>query len=212
MYLLKLRQIKLLRNMIMPLSTSRLTFIKVRVWPHIQRLNFPSQVVGVSSFFSFCSVDPFGFFYEVFCFMVGSADVPEGCVIIREHVPISNLFTCLWYNEVDRFTSRDQISFSTVRDKIISKTNWSINMFLDCERRNFVVQVIYFMHLLFIKVQQMCTGNWSGSLNQKWQWIVALGIISWFPNTNPIPLLMTFFQQLNSFLWCCASCISKCYL
>jgi hypothetical protein len=31
MYLLKLRQIKLLRNMIMPLSTSRLTFIKVRV-------------------------------------------------------------------------------------------------------------------------------------------------------------------------------------
>lgn len=31
MYLLKLRQIKLLRNMIMPLLTSRLTFIKVRV-------------------------------------------------------------------------------------------------------------------------------------------------------------------------------------
>lgn len=30
MYLLKLRQTKLLRNMIMPLSTSRLTFIKVR--------------------------------------------------------------------------------------------------------------------------------------------------------------------------------------
>lgn len=91
--------------------------------------------------------------------MVGSADVPEGCVIIREHVPISNLFTCLWYNEVDRFTSRDQISFSTVRDKIMSKTNWSINMFLDCERRNFVVQVINFMHLWFIKVRQMCTGN-----------------------------------------------------
>ncbi|XP_059439939.1 probable hexosyltransferase MUCI70 [Corylus avellana] len=69
-----------------------------------------------------------------------TSDVPEGCVIIREHVPISNLFTCLWYNEVDRFTSRDQISFSTVRDKITAKTNWSINMFLDCERRNFVVQ------------------------------------------------------------------------
>lgn len=68
-------------------------------------------------------------------------DVPEGCVIIREHVPVSNLFTCLWFNEVDRFTSRDQISFSTVRDKIASRTNWTINMFLDCERRNFVVQV-----------------------------------------------------------------------
>ncbi|EOY28228.1 F3H9.11 protein isoform 1 [Theobroma cacao] len=69
-----------------------------------------------------------------------TSDVPEGCVIIREHVPISNLFTCLWFNDVDRFTSRDQISFSTVRDKIAAKTNWSVNMFLDCERRNFVVQ------------------------------------------------------------------------
>ncbi|CAL5408809.1 unnamed protein product [Camellia sinensis] len=69
-----------------------------------------------------------------------TSDVPEGCVIIKEHVPISNLFTCLWFNEVDRFTSRDQISFSTVRDKITAKTNWTLNMFLDCERRNFVVQ------------------------------------------------------------------------
>ncbi|GFZ06216.1 strawberry notch protein [Actinidia rufa] len=69
-----------------------------------------------------------------------TSDVPEGCVILREHIPISNLFTCLWFDEVDRFTSRDQISFSTVRDKISSRTNWTINMFLDCERRNFVVQ------------------------------------------------------------------------
>ncbi|GMP72438.1 hypothetical protein CsSME_00030480 [Camellia sinensis var. sinensis] len=69
-----------------------------------------------------------------------TSDVPEGCVIVREHIPISNLFTCLWFNEVDRFTSRDQISFSTARDKIMAKTNWTINMFLDCERRNFVVQ------------------------------------------------------------------------
>lgn len=69
-----------------------------------------------------------------------TSDVPEGCVIIREHIPITNLFTCVWFNEVDRFTSRDQISFSTARDKIMSKVDWSINMFLDCERRNFVVQ------------------------------------------------------------------------
>ncbi|XP_058201976.1 probable hexosyltransferase MUCI70 isoform X2 [Rhododendron vialii] len=68
-----------------------------------------------------------------------TSDVPEGCVIIREHSPISNLFTCLWFNEVDRFTSRDQISFAIVRDKIASKTNWTINMFWGCERRNFVV-------------------------------------------------------------------------
>ncbi|CAH1440133.1 unnamed protein product [Lactuca virosa] len=69
-----------------------------------------------------------------------TSDVPEGCVVIREHIPISNLFTCLWFNEVDRFTSRDQISFSTVRDKIMFNTNWTLYMFLDCERRNFVVQ------------------------------------------------------------------------
>ncbi|XP_073007037.1 probable hexosyltransferase MUCI70 [Typha latifolia] len=68
------------------------------------------------------------------------SDVPEGCVIIREHIPITNLFTCLWFNEVERFTSRDQISFSTVRDKIRSRVNWTADMFMDCERRNFVVQ------------------------------------------------------------------------
>ncbi|XLR58518.1 hypothetical protein S83_009190 [Arachis hypogaea] len=71
----------------------------------------------------------------------------SGCVVIREHVPISNLFTCLWFNEVDRFTSRDQISFSTVRDKILSKVGFHFNMFLDCERRNFVIQK-YYMDIL----------------------------------------------------------------
>ncbi|KAE9591736.1 hypothetical protein Lalb_Chr20g0121871 [Lupinus albus] len=68
------------------------------------------------------------------------SDVPEGCVIVREHIPISNLFTCLWHNEVDRFTSRDQISFAVVRDKLMSRVDFHITMFLDCERRNFVVQ------------------------------------------------------------------------
>ncbi|XP_047323296.1 probable hexosyltransferase MUCI70 [Impatiens glandulifera] len=68
------------------------------------------------------------------------SDVPEGCVIIREHIPITNLFTCLWFNEVDRFTSRDQLSFSIVRDKMMAQVNWNINMFMDCERRNFVIQ------------------------------------------------------------------------
>lgn len=75
-----------------------------------------------------------------------SPDVPEGCVIVREHIPITNLFSCLWFNEVDRFTSRDQLSFSTVRDKVAAKVNWSINMFLDCERRNFVIQVAFVLY------------------------------------------------------------------
>lgn len=40
------------------------------------------------------------------------ADVPEGSVIVRAHTPMSNLFSCLWFNEVNRFTSRDQLSFA----------------------------------------------------------------------------------------------------
>ncbi|KAK0601904.1 hypothetical protein LWI29_028641 [Acer saccharum] len=35
-----------------------------------------------------------------------TSDVPEGCVIVREHIPITNLFTCLWFNEVDCFTAQ----------------------------------------------------------------------------------------------------------
>ncbi|KHG13812.1 Serine/threonine-protein kinase SIK3 [Gossypium arboreum] len=72
-----------------------------------------------------------------------TSDVPEGCVLIKEHIPITNLFTCLWFNEVDRFTSRDQLSFAIVRDKIRAKVDWNINMFLDCERRNFVIQTYH---------------------------------------------------------------------
>ncbi|XP_022753255.1 uncharacterized protein LOC111301682 isoform X3 [Durio zibethinus] len=72
-----------------------------------------------------------------------TSDVPEGCVLIKEHIPVTNLFTCLWFNEVDRFTSRDQLSFAIVRDKIMAKVDWGINMFLDCERRNFVIQAYH---------------------------------------------------------------------
>ena len=75
------------------------------------------------------------------CYLVVGTDVPEGCVIIREHNLITNLFTCLWFNEVDRFTSRDQLSFAIVRNKLTEKVDWGFSMFLDCERRNFVVQV-----------------------------------------------------------------------
>ncbi|KAL8137750.1 hypothetical protein V2J09_003751 [Rumex salicifolius] len=45
-------------------------------------------------------------------FYVYHTDVPEGSFIIRAHTPMSNLFSCLWFNEVDRFTSRDQLSFA----------------------------------------------------------------------------------------------------
>eukprot|EP00245_Coleochaete_scutata_P010474 TRINITY_DN3669_c0_g3_i1.p1 TRINITY_DN3669_c0_g3~~TRINITY_DN3669_c0_g3_i1.p1 ORF type:complete len:494 (-),score=93.20 TRINITY_DN3669_c0_g3_i1:639-1904(-) len=69
-----------------------------------------------------------------------TSDVPEGCMIIREHTPITNLMGCLWFNEVERFTSRDQLSFGYVRDKLLQKAQFRQSMFQDCERRNFVVQ------------------------------------------------------------------------
>ncbi|PHT90348.1 hypothetical protein T459_05461 [Capsicum annuum] len=66
------------------------------------------------------------------------SNVPEGSFIVRAHTPRSNLFSCLWYNEVDRFTSRDQLSFAYTYYKL-RKMNpdkpFYLNMFKDCERR-----------------------------------------------------------------------------
>ncbi|KAF5938977.1 hypothetical protein HYC85_023236 [Camellia sinensis] len=39
-------------------------------------------------------------------------NVPEGSFIVRAYSPMSNLFSCLWFNEVNRFTSCDQLSFA----------------------------------------------------------------------------------------------------
>ncbi|KAJ1281040.1 hypothetical protein BS78_04G278200 [Paspalum vaginatum] len=64
--------------------------------------------------------------------------VPEGSFIVRVHTPMSNLFSCLWFNEVNRFTSRDQLSFTYTYLKL-RRTNpgkpFRLNMFKDCERR-----------------------------------------------------------------------------
>ncbi|GAB2280283.1 hypothetical protein Dimus_014925 [Dionaea muscipula] len=67
--------------------------------------------------------------------------VPEGSFIIRAHTPMSNLFSCLWFNEVDRFTSRDQLSFAYTYLKlrrINPDRPFFFNMFKDCERRALV--------------------------------------------------------------------------
>ena len=68
-----------------------------------------------------------------------AADVPDSSIILRAHTPLSNLLSCLWFNEVARFTLRDQLSFALVRDKVMAGApGWHVNMFLDCERLNFV--------------------------------------------------------------------------
>ncbi|KAK7362281.1 hypothetical protein VNO77_04391 [Canavalia gladiata] len=67
--------------------------------------------------------------------------VPEGSLIIRAHTPMSNLFSCLWFNEVDRFTSRDQLSFAYTYLKLRRmnpERSLQLYMFKDCERRSLV--------------------------------------------------------------------------
>nr|CAB3448116.1 unnamed protein product [Digitaria exilis] len=60
------------------------------------------------------------------------ADVPEGSFTVRAHTAMSNLFSCLWFNEVNRFTSRDQLSFAYTYLKL-RRTNpgkpFRLNMF-----------------------------------------------------------------------------------
>ncbi|RZR96219.1 hypothetical protein BHM03_00025201 [Ensete ventricosum] len=58
------------------------------------------------------------------------SDVPEGAVIIREHTTMANLFSCLWFNEVNLFTPRDQLSFGYV---VYRLEEFKFFMFPNCE-------------------------------------------------------------------------------
>lgn len=69
------------------------------------------------------------------------SNVPEGSLIVRAHTPMSNLFSCLWFNEVDRFTPRDQLSFAYTYMKLRRMNPdkpFHLHMFKDCERRKIV--------------------------------------------------------------------------
>lgn len=59
------------------------------------------------------------------------SDVPEGAVIIREHTALNNLFSCLWFNEVNLFTPRDQLSFGYVVYRL--GDSFKFFMFPNCE-------------------------------------------------------------------------------
>lgn len=65
------------------------------------------------------------------------SDVPEGAIIIREHTVMSNLFSCLWFNEVDLFTPRDQLSFGYVVYRL--KGLFEFFMFPNCEYNSLFV-------------------------------------------------------------------------
>ena len=65
--------------------------------------------------------------------------MPEGSLIVRAHTPMSNLFSCLWFNEVDRFTPRDQLSFAFTYQKLRRMNPgkpFYLNMF-KVKKRNF---------------------------------------------------------------------------
>eukprot|EP00850_Spirogloea_muscicola_P019207 SM000186S04125 [mRNA] locus=s186:6288:10670:- [translate_table: standard] len=65
--------------------------------------------------------------------------VPEGSFIVRAHTPMANLFSCLWFNEVDRWTSRDQLSFAYTFLKLTRSnptTKFHLHMFKDCQRKS----------------------------------------------------------------------------
>ncbi|XP_065847525.1 probable hexosyltransferase MUCI70 [Euphorbia lathyris] len=66
----------------------------------------------------------------------GKKALNEASVIVREHTPMTNLFMCLWLNEVVRFTSRDQLSFPYVLWRL--KMQKDINAFPVCIRKDLV--------------------------------------------------------------------------
>ncbi|KAG0500725.1 hypothetical protein HPP92_000797 [Vanilla planifolia] len=65
----------------------------------------------------------------------GKKALAEASVIIREHNPLTNVFMCLWFNEVVRFTSRDQLSFPYVLRRLKIR---NLNMFPVCTRKDLV--------------------------------------------------------------------------
>ncbi|KAJ6896960.1 hypothetical protein NC651_022987 [Populus alba x Populus x berolinensis] len=65
------------------------------------------------------------------------SDVPEGAIIIREHTAMSNLFSCLWFNEVNLFTPRDQLSFGYVVYRLGGA--FQFFMFPNCEYNSLFV-------------------------------------------------------------------------
>ncbi|KGN63100.1 uncharacterized protein LOC101218369 [Cucumis sativus] len=110
------------------------------VWEEVaqnKRLNKYNHTI-IDQQFSFYQADGLKRFNASDVNKLLPSNVPEGSFIIRAHTPMSNLFSCLWFNEVDKFTPRDQLSFAYTYQKL-KRMNpgkpFYLNMFKDCERR-----------------------------------------------------------------------------
>ncbi|KAL8547111.1 hypothetical protein ACS0TY_006726 [Phlomoides rotata] len=66
----------------------------------------------------------------------GKKALAEASIIVRKHTQATNLFMCLWFNEVVCFTSRDQLSFPYVLWRLKGLVH--INMFPVCTRKDLV--------------------------------------------------------------------------
>lgn len=110
------------------------------VWEEVaqnKRLNKYNHTV-IDEQFAYYQDDGLTKFNESDPNMILPSYVPEGSFIVRAHTPFSNLFSCLWFNEVDHFTPRDQLSFAYTYLKLRRmnpEKNFRLNMFKDCERR-----------------------------------------------------------------------------
>lgn len=110
------------------------------VWEEVaqnKRLNKYNHTV-IDEQFAYYQADGLTKFNESDPNMLLPSYVPEGSFIVRAHTPFSNLFSCLWFNEVDHFTPRDQLSFAYTYLKLRRmnpEKNFRLNMFKDCERR-----------------------------------------------------------------------------
>lgn len=130
-------------------------------------------------------------------FFFGAA-LSEASIIIREHTPLTNLFMCLWFNEVVRFTSRDQLSFPYIFWRLNGPMGF--NMFPVCTRKDLVNNmghirkakplITWFVHsILFTSYSWMlievdsrrrpvsiASANWWIGV-QIWNWYITMAFI-----------------------------------
>ncbi|KAF8112888.1 hypothetical protein N665_0059s0026 [Sinapis alba] len=110
------------------------------VWEEVaqnKKLNKYNHTV-IDQQFEFYKADGLTRFNSSDPFKLLPSNVPEGSFIVRAHTPMSNLFSCLWFNEVERFTPRDQLSFAYTYQKLRRMNPdkpFNLHMFKDCERR-----------------------------------------------------------------------------
>ncbi|KAJ4715949.1 Plant/F20M13-60 protein [Melia azedarach] len=107
------------------------------------------------------------------------SDVPEGAIIIREHTALNNLFSCLWFNEVNLFTPRDQLSFGYVVYRL--KGLFKFHMFPNCEYNSlFILHPHTREHsskIEWVKSRDELKGNGSSMIESKG----GLGLWSPYP-------------------------------